>query len=380
MDGLGGLPRQSDRLTELEAAKTPNLDRLAAEGECGLHQPIGSGITPGSGPSHLALFGYDPIKYDVGRGVLSALGIGFDLKPDDIAARGNFCTVDDNGTVTDRRAGRIGTDKNKELCEELGKIELSGTELFIDTVSEHRFLFVLRGKGLGDRVNDTDPQETGRRPLKAEGEDDASRKTAALVEEFLKRAGDILNDHHPANMVLMRGFSKHPDWPTVPDVYGFKAAAIANYPMYRGVSKLVGMNVLEVEYGIDKEFEALEANWNDYDFFYLHVKKTDSHGEDGDFEAKVSVIEETDRHLSLIDKLKPDVILVTGDHSTPSEMKYHSWHPVPVLIWSKFVRPDGAKTFGERECLKGALGVRFPATDLMPLVMANSHRLEKYGA
>jgi len=380
MDGLGGIPRPSDRLSELEAANTPNLNRLASEGECGLHQPIGPGITPGSGPSHLALFGYDPVKYEVGRGVLSALGVGFDLKPDDIAARGNFCTVDDSGTVTDRRAGRISTDKNKELCEELRKIKLSGAELHIQTVSEHRFLIVLRGTGLGDKVNDTDPQETGLKPIEAVGEDDNSEKTASLVKEFLEKAGQILKDHHPANMVLMRGFSKRPDWPTMPEIYGFRAAAIANYPMYRGVARLVGMDVLNADDGIDGEFNALKDNWNKYDFFYLHIKKSDSYGEDGNFESKKSIIEETDEHLGLIEKLKPDVVLVTGDHSTPAEMKFHSWHPVPVLIWSKFVRPDGATKFGERECLKGALGVRFPATDLMPLVMANSHRLEKYGA
>ena len=380
MDGLGGLPTHAEDFTELEKANTPNMDRLAREGVCGLHQPIGPGITPGSGPSHLALFGYDPIRYQVGRGVLAALGINFDLQDGDVAARGNFCTVNSNGKVTDRRAGRIPTEKNQELCEKLRKIEVPGVEVFIDTVKEYRFLLVMRGENLSGELADTDPQSTGLQPLPPEPITSEAEHTADLVRQFIEKAGEVLSDDAPANMVLMRGFSKKPDWPAFPDVFGVKPAAIAAYPMYRGVSRLVGMDILETGEKLADEIDTLEKHWEDYDFFYFHVKKIDSAGEDGDFDRKASLIESVDESVPRIMKLNPDVVLVTGDHSTPSFMKYHSWHPVPVLLWSKYCRNDPVNRFGERACMAGGLGPRIPATDLMPLMMANAGRLEKFGA
>jgi 2,3-bisphosphoglycerate-independent phosphoglycerate mutase len=380
MDGLGGLPMEPGGLTELETAHTPNLDRLAAQGICGLHQPVAPGITPGSGPSHLALFGYDPIKYQVGRGVLSALGIDFDLKANDVAARGNFCTLDDDGRVADRRAGRIPTEKNEELCALLRQIQLPGVEVFVETVKEYRLLLVLRGEGLSGGLSDTDPQEIGEEPLEPKPLSAEAEETASLVQEFIDQARQILADHHPANMILLRGFSKLPDWPSFEKVFGLRAAAIAAYPMYRGVAKLVGMDVLTTGVPIGEELETLKTHWKDYDYFFFHVKPTDSAGEDGDFDRKVRLIEEVDAVVPQLLALEPDVLLVTGDHSTPSLLKYHSWHPVPVLLWSRHCRTDGVDRFGERACMAGGLGPRIPAVDLMPLAQANAMRLEKFGA
>ena len=380
MDGLGGLPQEADGWTELEAANTPNLDSLAAQSICGLHQPVAPGITPGSGPSHLALFGYDPIEYQVGRGVLSALGIDFDLTFEDVAARGNFCTVDDEGRVADRRAGRISTEKNRELCKLLREIELAGVEIFVEPVKEYRFLLVLRGMGLSGDVSDTDPQDIGEKPLRPEAGAREAEGTARLLREFVEQAQQILDSHQPANMVLLRGFSKRPDWPPMEAVFGLKAAAIAAYPMYRGVSKLVGMQALDTGEKVEEEFDVLEDHWHDFDFFFLHIKRIDSAGEDGDFERKVALIEEGDSQVPRLLDLEPDVVIVTGDHSTPSVMRYHSWHPVPVLLHSKYCRPDKVTTFGERACMGGGLGPRIPAVDLMPLALANAGRLEKFGA
>ena len=380
MDGLGGIPREEGGPTELEAAKTPNLDKLASRAICGLHEPVGAGITPGSGPAHLGVFGYDPIRYQVGRGVLAALGIGHPLTKKDVAARGNFCSIDDQGLVTDRRAGRIGTETNQELCKLLSEIDIPGVDVHVKTVKEHRFLLVLSGDGLSGDIADTDPQQTGYAPLEPTGRSAEAEKTVEALKTFVSKAEDVLKDQHPANMLLLRGFAKFPDWPRFNDVFGVRAAAIASYPMYRGVGKLIGMEALEAGADIEDEIATLRANWNDYDFFYVHVKKVDSSGEDGDFDRKVSVIEHTDRVLPDILDLDPDVVVVTGDHSTPAVLKAHSWHPVPTLLYSKYARPDEVKAFGERACVAGGLGPRIPAVDLMPIAMANALRLEKFGA
>lgn len=380
MDGLGGLPTTTGNLTELEAANTPHLDALAAKGICGLQQPVGPGITPGSGPGHLGLFGYDPLKYKVGRGVLSALGINFDLGPDDVAARGNFCTLDEHGRVADRRAGRISTEKNKQLVELLRNIELPGVEIFIRTVKEYRILLVLRGEGLAGEVSDTDPQDVGEKPLMPKSLTKEAERTSRLVKQFLDQTREILAQRHPANMILLRGFSKRPDWPSMQEVFGLNPAAIAGYPMYRGVSKLVGMSVLDTGSEIEEEFQVLEENWNTYDFFFLHIKRIDSAGEDGDFERKVQLIENVDKYIPRLMDLSPDVVIVTGDHSTPSIMRAHGFQPVPVILWSKLCRTDRVEQFGERACMIGGLGPRIPAKDLMPIALANAGRLKKFGA
>ncbi len=380
MDGLGGLPEKPGGLTELESAKTPNLDRLAAEGICGLHVPIGAGITPGSGPAHLGVFGYDPVKYVVGRGALSAVGVDFDLRPDDVAARGNFCTLGAGGKITDRRAGRISTEKNEELCKLLRGIKLQGAELFVETEKEHRFLIVLRGTGLSGNVADTDPQHEGLTALEPRALSPDAEKTSKILKDFVAQAVKVLEGHTPANGVILRGFDKRPNWPPMQEVYGVRAAAVAAYPMYRGLAKLVGMQALPVHDSVEEEFNAVKKAWKDFDFFYVHVKKVDSYGEDGNFEAKKHLIEEVDRHMGILTDLKPDVIAVTGDHSTPSAMKAHSWHPVPALLWAKICRTDTVREFGERACMAGGLGSRFAAVDLMPLMLAHAGRLEKYGA
>lgn len=380
MDGLGGLPMQQGGLTELESARTPNLDALAASGICGLHEPIGPGITPGSGPSHLALFGYDPYKFEIGRGVLEAVGIDFPLTPQDLAARGNFCTVDAEGRITDRRAGRIATEASAKLAARLqAEVKLPGVQVFVAPVREHRFVLVLRGQNLVPALSETDPQALGVPPLPVKALAPEAAQTADLVNEFIEQARRILADAHPANMVLLRGFAKYPTIPTMEEVYGLRSAAIAAYPMYRGLAKLVGMAALPTGPDLADEFAALEKAWADYDFFYLHVKKTDSSGEDGDFAHKVEVIEEVDRLIPRLTALKPDVVVVTGDHSTPALLKSHSWHPVPFLLAAATCRPDLVKTFGERACTQGSLG-RFPAVDIMPLALGHAQRLTKYGA
>jgi 2,3-bisphosphoglycerate-independent phosphoglycerate mutase len=380
IDGLGGLPDKSNNLTELETAKIPNLDSLAVDGICGLHQPVGSGLTPGSGPGHLSLFGYDPIKFQVGRGVLAALGINFKLKQHDIAIRGNFCTTDKNGIVLDRRAGRISTDENRELCKLLSGIKIPDVEIFVEPLKEHRFLIVFRGSNLKANICDTDPQDINLKPIQPKSFSRDSDKTSSIINKFIKKSNDILKDHYPANMILLRGVSQKPKLTSLEENFGLKSAAIASYPMYRGISRLLGMEILEVGTTIDSEFKELEKNWNNFDFFYIHIKGSDSAGEDGDFSRKVDVIEELDKNVPRLLKLNPDVIIVTGDHSTPSLMKYHSWHPVPIILWGKYCRKDEVKHFGERECIKGGLGPRFPAVDLMPLALAHANRLDKFGA
>jgi len=386
LDGLGGLPMTPEGPTELEAARTPNLDALAARSICGLSTAVAPGITPGSGPGHLSLFGYDPIKCLVKRGVLSALGIGFDLQPEDLAARGNFCSVDpETGVITDRRAGRIGSELGARLCEKLSQVQLAEVDqVFVKPVKEYRFTLILRGADLEDGLTDTDPQETGVPPLPVKATRPEAEETAQLINRWLDKAREVLaadaeENDHPANSCNLRGLSKEPGLPKMREIYKLRCGAIATYPMYRGVAKLAGMDILPTGDAIEDEVETLKENWDDYDFFFFHVKKVDSRGEDGDFDAKAAVIEHFDQVLPDIMDLEPDVVIVTGDHSTPAIWKAHSWHELPVLLWSRFIRPDGAREFGERACMTGGLG-HINHVDLMPLAMANAGRLAKYGA
>lgn len=378
-DGLGGLPLEPGGRTELETARTPNLDALAARGNLGLSIPVLPGITPGSGPGHLGLFGYDPIRYQIGRGVLEALGIDFDLGPRDVAIRGNFCTLDDDGIIVDRRAGRIGNDVAAPLCAKLDQIQVPGVEVFVRHVKEYRLVVVFRGDGLGGEVEDTDPQRTGVKPLDPVARDDASRGTVDVAARFLAEVREVLKNDRPANFLTLRGIAKRPDIPTYNEVYGLRSAAIAVYPMYRGLARLVGMEVLDAGQTLSDQCDRLAAAWNDYDFFFMHFKYTDSTGEDGDFDAKVQRIQDLDAAVPRITGLGPDVLIVTGDHSTPSKMRSHSWHPVPTLLVSGNCRFDGCDAFGEAACLRGGLG-RFEAKHLMLLALAHAGRLEKYGA
>lgn len=381
MDGLGGLPMEPGGLTELEAAHTPNMDRLALEGMLGQTIPIRPGITPGSGPAHLALFGYDPIQYEIGRGVLEASGVGVYVGPGDVAARGNFCTLDAAGNIVDRRAGRISSEEAVPLVERLQKISVEGVSTEVKQVKEYRFAVVMRGDGLYPEIEDTDPQQTGVPPLAAQASDKNSAATAELFNTWIARAMEVLADQPKANGLTLRGFSTDPNLPTFEDSYGLKAACISVYPMYKGVSKLVGMQV--IDFGGDApedEFAAAANVWNDYDFFFIHIKKTDSKGEDGDFEGKAKIIADVDKALPELLALEPEVLVITGDHSTPARMRVHSWHPVPFLLWSPAtIRPDEQKQFGERSCARGGLG-NFPALDTIPLALAHAGRLEKFGA
>lgn len=380
-DGLGGLPREIDGKTELEVAAKPNLDSLAARSICGATVPISPGITPGSGPSHLALFGYDPVKYQIGRGVLEALGLGMEMTPQDLAARANFATMDREGRITDRRAGRIPTERNMELCRKLQQAipGIDDVEVIIRHGKEHRFVVLFRGEGLAGGLPDTDPQKEGLKPIMPSALFDDMARTVRVVNEFMARANQVLKDDSPANTVLLRGFAKHPDIPSLAERFGLRAAAIAVYPMYKGLAKLVGMTELETGQTVEDEFETLSLYYRDFDFFYLHVKKTDSFGEDGNFNAKVQVISELDGCLPAVLRLQPEVIVVTADHSTPSKLRGHSWHPNPFLLHSAYVLPDGVDEFTERNCARGGLGI-FPAVEAMPLMLAHALRLAKFGA
>jgi 2,3-bisphosphoglycerate-independent phosphoglycerate mutase len=378
-DGLGGLPQTPGGLTELETARTPNLDALAQRGILGSSIPVLPGISPGSGPGHLGLFGYDPLKYVIGRGALEATGIGFELQEGDIAIRANFCTVDAAGNITDRRAGRIASDKAAAIVTKLRSVSIPGVQVFVEPVKEHRFVIVFRGAGLAGNVRDTDPQRTGVPPLEPLAVDRESAKTVEVAKEFVRQARQLLADQPQANCLTLRGFSGKPKLPSYEEVYGLKAAAIGVYPMYKGLARLVGMEIVGKPQTLDEQMTLLEQHWSKYEFFFIHFKYTDSSGEDGDFAAKVKRTEEFDAAVPRITALKPDVLVVTGDHSTPSMLKSHSWHPVPTLLVAANCRTDACQKFGESECLRGGLG-QFEAKYLMTLALANAGRLGKYGA
>ena len=379
IDGVGGLPHAKTGKTELESARKPNLNRIAKDSLCGLIDPVGPGITPGSAPGHLAIFGYDPVQYNIGRGIVEALGIDLELKPDDIAARGNFCIVDDKGIIIDRRAGRLSTDKNTELCRLLNNIAIDGAEISVLPVKEHRFVLILRGEALSAELADSDPQQAGLSPKKIEALSPQAQRTAEFANEFVSQANSRLQHEPSANMVLLRGFSRRPDIPTLPEIYKLKPAAIATYPMYRGLARLVGMQMLPGGESITEQLDNLRRCYDDYDFFFIHFKSTDARGEDGNFRAKVQAIEEIDNALPGLLSLDPEVLIVTGDHSTPATLASHGWHPVPFMLKSKWCRPDNVAEFSERACLAGGMG-RFSATEIMPLAMANALKLDKFGA
>jgi 2,3-bisphosphoglycerate-independent phosphoglycerate mutase len=378
-DGLGGLPQQPGGLTELETASTPNLDALAKAGVLGSSIPVLPGISPGSGPGHLGLFGYDPLQYVIGRGALEATGIGFELKDGDVAIRANFCTIDAKGNISDRRAGRIPSEESAPLAVRLRNVKIPGVEVFVEPVKEHRFVIVLRGQGLHGNVHDTDPQVTGVSPLDPVAVDADSKRTADVAKEFVRQARELLAGEAKANCLTLRGFAGKPKLPSYKEVYGLRAAAIAVYPMYKGLARLVGMHIVGKAQSLAEQMSVLEENWSKYDFFFIHYKYTDSTGEDGNFAEKVKRIQDFDAAVPRITALKPDVVIVTGDHSTPSMLASHSWHPVPTILWSKFCRTDRCEKFGESDCLQGGLG-QFEAKYLMILALANARRLGKYGA
>lgn len=378
IDGLGGLPGPNGK-TELAEAYTPNLDKLAKNGSCGLISPVAAGITPGSGPAHLSLFGYDPVVSNVKRGVLAAFGIGFDMKPGDIAARVNFATLDKDGKIADRRAGRISSEENRRICNELKNIRIGETDCYIKTVKEHRALVVFRGGALSDALADTDPQMVGVAPLPVRTLSDEALATANIVSDYIDEIKRRLVNEQAANGVLLRGFSGYRRFLSMEDIYGLKAIAIASYPMYRGIARLVGMTLAPPYRNLEEAARQYISNADRFSFFFIHYKYADSRGEDGDFPGKVHAIEDADKLIPSIAGNEKTVVIVTGDHSTPSQLASHSWHPVPFLIHGKYVRPDYSERFSEKECLHGALGI-FPSTEIMALAMANSLKLAKFGA
>lgn len=380
LDGLGGLPREPGGKTELETARTPHLDQLVRRGGTGLHVPVARGVTPGSGPGHLALFGYDPLRYEVGRGVLEALGIGHDLGPGDVAARGNFCTLDGEGRVADRRAGRITTEDAAPLVELLDGVRVEGAEAVVRPIKEHRFLLVLHfPEPVESEVSDTDPGRPGEPPGEPRPAGEGSRPVADAAAAWLAEARERLAGREDADMVLLRGFSTLPDWPSFPEVFGMRSLAVAAYPMYRGVARLVGMDARAVEDGLGPLLGALPGALEEHEFVFLHLKGTDRAGEDGDFDAKVALVEEVDGRLPELMAAGPDVLLVTGDHSTPAALRSHSWHPVPFLLAGSRSRAGTARSFGESECARGIHGT-VRGHELMPMAVALSGRFGKFGA
>jgi len=378
VDGLGGLAHPDTGKSELETANTPNLDAMAQQSACGLTTPVITGVAPGSGPGHLALFGYDPLKYIIGRGALEALGIEVELRPGDVAARGNFCTIDGGGNLVDRRAGRIPTELSAPLCERLDQIELDGVQCDVFPVQDYRFVLRLRGEGLSELITETDPQITGVPDLAVRPIQPAAEKTAGLVNRFVAKARQLLSEEERGNMVLLRGWAQLPSLPPMGDVYRLNPAGIAAYPMYRGLATVASMKISPTGHSFADEVETLHQNYASHDFFFIHYKPADAAGEDGDFDAKVKTLEELDPFIPQIQALNPDVFMVAGDHATPAIMAAHSWHPVPFMLNSRLTKGEGIPGFNERACAQGSLG-RIPATNIMLLALSHSGKLNKFG-
>lgn len=377
-DGLGGLAHPETGKSELETAHTPNLDALAQKSACGLTTPVLPGVAPGSGPGHLALFGYDPLKHQIGRGALEALGIEVELASGDVAARGNFCTVDGEGLLTDRRAGRIPTELSAPICDRLDRIEIPGVQVDVFSVQDYRFVLRLRGEGLSELVTETDPQVTGAKALEVMALKPEAQTTADIVNEFVKQAAHLMSEEDRANMLLLRGFAQMPSLPPMGEVYRLDPAAIAAYPMYRGLATVAGMSVIPTGKTFADEVDTLRANWDKHDFFFIHYKPADAAGEDGDFDAKVRCLEELDPFITQILELEPDVLMVAGDHATPAVMAAHSWHPVPFMLHSKLTLGQGIPTFDEKACALGAIG-SVPATSVMVLGLSHAGKMTKFG-
>jgi len=387
MDGLGGLAGPTGK-TSLEGARTPNLDALAKKGVCGFHDPVGPGITPGSGPAHIGLFGYDPIERLIGRGVLDTAGTPFEFMPGDLASRLNFATLAADGTIADRRAGRISDEEGLRVVKKLaGRIsEIDGVELLLQHVKEYRAAAIFRGAKLSGKLCDSDPQQVGKKPLSVapiedgQAPDPEAVRAAELANMFIEQARGVLADEPRANFLMMRGFDIYDPLPNFCKLYKWRAAAVASYPMYKGVARLAGMKVIEEgQQSMEDELALVEKIWAEHDFIFLHIKKTDSKGEDGDYQGKMEVIEHFDSLIPRLVALNPDVLCLTGDHSTPCALKSHSWHPVPLCIVAATARRDACQIFGETSFLAGGLG-RVSSTDVLPLLLAHAGRLRKYGA
>jgi 2,3-bisphosphoglycerate-independent phosphoglycerate mutase len=259
-------------------------------------------------------------------------------------------------------------------------MQIDGVQLFFEKVKEHRALLVLRGEGLSGNLADTDPQETGVSPLEPRGTAPDAERTVAIVKKYVSQVREVLADEPKANMILLRGFDLYEEYPSITERFKLRGLSIADYPMYRGVTKLIGMDLYPLVGDMAGRFEALEVEYGDkYDLYFLHIKQADARGEDGDFDAKVAVLEEVDQFVPRVEVLKPDVLVVTGDHSTPCALRSHSWHPVPVILNSQYARVDDVDRYDEYACARGSLGLR-PGVHLLGLALAHAGRLAKYGA
>ena len=383
LDGVGDIRTADQPLTALDRAELPNLDRLARRSALGRIVPVATGVTPGSGPGHLSLFGYDPTspEADIGRGVLEALGLGLKIDRGDVAARGNFATVDADGNLTDRRAGRIPTAECRRVVDSIqAKLRsFEGADVEVFAGEEHRFVLILRGSGYSAEVADTDPQKTGVPPLAPQPRSAEAEATAALLARVIATINGVIADEPRANAVLLRGVSQLPHLPQFPDLYHLRAGAFAGYPLYRGVAAACGMEVVPCGKHFHDIVPTVAENWSRFDFFFLHVKQTDKAGEDGDLKTKIDVLERVDAALPELLALEPSVLAITGDHSTPAPLASHSWHPVPLLVHSPVCFVDGSQEYTEAAATQGHLGT-FPASELMGLLLANAGRLAKYGA
>ncbi len=402
LDGLGDriIPALKGK-TPLQAAKTPTFDRLAMEGQNGLMDVLGPGITPGSDAAHLTLFGYDFKESYPGRGPLEALGAGLPSKPGDVAFRSNFATVDDNLVVIDRRAGRDFTDdEHRALEDALKGIEIDGVKVHFVATVEHRGAIVLEGEGLSGEISDIDPHETGKKILESKPDVPEARKTADVVNKLVKLTYERLRDSDlnklreqrglpAANVLLLRGPGKHAQIPTLKERYGISSVCLAGGALYIGCAKYVGMDYIPVEGQtgtIDTNFDniakkAIEVIKSGVNYLFIHIKATDNASHDGNHEEKVLAIERTDTMVGKIlaevrDKV---VIALTGDHTTPVLVGEHTCDPVPILFWSNFIRPDSVKQFSEIDAPHGALhSIR--GIDVMPLLLGYAGYIEKIGA
>ncbi|MCK4443355.1 MAG: 2,3-bisphosphoglycerate-independent phosphoglycerate mutase [Thermoplasmata archaeon] len=384
--------------TPLQAANTPNMDWFAKNGMCGQMDPIAPGVRPGSDTSHLAILGYNPHEVYTGRGPFEAAGVGLPMEHGDIAFRCNFGTIDADGTVRDRRAGRIrkGT---SEIARDLDGMPIEGVKVIFKEATEHRAVLILRGDGLSPKVTDVDPHAVGVKYHECEALEPEAGRTAEIVNEFVERSREILADHEvnkkrlkegdfPANIILPRGSGVFPHLDSLEERFGIRSAAICGVTLIKGICRVAGMKILDVDGatgGLDTDMiakgkaaiEALES----YDFVFLNVKAPDICGHDGDPEGKVKVAERLDMMMSFIRKeLRNDVIMaVTSDHSTPVSVRDHAGDSVPLIVYGKDIRVDEVSSYDEISVTKGILG-RIRGSDLIHILLDQSGRAEKFGS
>ena len=398
IDGLGDRPiSELKDQTPLEAANTPNLDYFATNGITGIMNAIDVGIRPGSDTSHLAIFGYDPETHYTGRGIFEAAGIGMELKKGDIALRGNFATVTEDLIIVDRRAGRI--ENVSKLADALNGMKIDGVRFFVKAGVMHRAGVVLRGSNLSHMVSDNDPHEVGVKvkQVKALDNTEEAKFTASVINKFLEEAHKILKEHEvnkkrrkerllEANYILLRGASKLTHFEPFEKKYKLKACCIAGAGLYKGIAKVLGMDVLQVKGAtgtantdINAKFIAAKKALAKYDFVFVHIKYADNYAEDGNVFGKLKFIEKIDDALIHLIGIKDTLIVITADHSTPCKLKAHSGDPVPIVMFGEGVRTDKVKEFNERSCMQGGLG-RIKGKDLMNEILNLIGKAKLYGA